>query len=232
MNFRSKVLTISTEAAETKIHLHPPLTEAREIQLPNFDKPAFWFKFEKPQELKQVPELLLDKQPIYSLRRNSKLTTIITIPEGYYTLDSLREQVIREQYHFQKSKFKIKRKSEGYYFTSKVDLMLDREFYEKLGLPEVINKDKFYELKSLPNKPLFLFCDIINSHNSYTGFEISGEAKLKPSNLLAVLPSENYPSLEVENSSLPLNQIILRTEDEKGVKPQFNETILFSLKIT
>ena len=179
-----------------------------------------------------MPELLLDKQPIHSLRRNSKLTTIITIPEGYYTLDALREQVVREQNHFQKSKFKIKRNSEGYYFTSKVDLMLDREFYEKLGLPEVINKDKFYELKSLPNKPLFLFCDIINSHNSYTGFEISGEAKFKPSNLLAVLPSENYPSLEVENSSLLLNQIILRIEDEKGVKPQFNETILFSLKLS
>ena len=60
MSNRSKVLTI-TEAAETKIHIHPPLTEAREIQLLNFHKPAFWFKFEKPQEIKQVPELLLDK---------------------------------------------------------------------------------------------------------------------------------------------------------------------------
>ena len=225
-------MTITTEAAETKIHLHPPLTEAREVQLLNFHKPAFWFKFERPHEIKQVRELLLHKQQIYSLRRNSTLTTIITIPEGYYTLDSLREQVVREQYYFQKSKFKIKRNSEGYYFTSKVDLMLDRGFYKQLGLPEVINKDKFYELKSLPNKPVFFFCDTINSHNSYTGFEISGEAKLKPSNLLAVLPSENYPSLEVENSCLPLNQIILRVEDEKGVKPQFNETFLFSLKIS
>ena len=80
------------------------------------------------------------------------------------------------------------------------------------------------------NNPLVVFCDIINSHNSYTGFEISGEAKLKPSNLLAVLPSENYPSFEVENSSLPLNQIILRIEDEKGVKPQFNENISFRTK--
>ena len=44
--FRSKFLTI-TEAAETKIHLHPALTEVREIQLLNFHKPAFWFKFER-----------------------------------------------------------------------------------------------------------------------------------------------------------------------------------------
>ena len=113
-----------------------------------------------------------------------------------------------------------------------MDLLLDREFYKHLDLPEVVNKDKFYEIKSLPNKPLFLFCDIINSHNSYTGFEIFGEVKLKPSNLLAVFPSENYPSLQVEKSSLPLNQIILRIEDEKGVKPQFNYTIIFSLKIS
>ena len=101
----------------------------------------------------------------------------MTIPEGYYTLDSLREQVISEQYHFPKPKFKIKRNSEGYYFTSKMYLMLDREFYKQLDLPEVINKGTIYEVRSLPNKPLFLFCDIINSDNSYTGFEISGEVK-------------------------------------------------------
>ena len=41
--FRSKFLRITADAAETKIHLHPALTEAREIQLLNFHKPAFWF---------------------------------------------------------------------------------------------------------------------------------------------------------------------------------------------
>ena len=80
--FGNKVLTITTERAETKIHLHPTLTEAREIQLLNFHKPDFWFKFERPQEIKQVPEALIDKQAIDALRQNSKLALIMTIPEG------------------------------------------------------------------------------------------------------------------------------------------------------
>ena len=41
---------------------------------------------------------------------------------------------------------------------------------KQLNFPEVIYKGKFYDIKSLPNKALFLFCDIINSHKSYTGF--------------------------------------------------------------
>ena len=103
---------------------------------------------------------------------------------------------------------------------------------KQLNLPEVIRKGKFYDIKSLPNKPLFLFCDIINSHKSYTGFDNYGEAKLKPSNLLAIFPSEHYLSLEIDKIRLPLNQLTLRIEDESGKKPQFNENITFSIEIT
>ena len=103
---------------------------------------------------------------------------------------------------------------------------------KQLNLPEVIRKGKFYDIKSLPNKPLFLFCDIINSHKSYTGFDNYCESKLKPSNLLAVFPSEHYPSLEIDKIRLPLNQLTLRIEDESGEKPQFNESITFSIEIT
>ena len=87
---------------------------------------------------------------------------------------------------------------------------------KQLNLPEVIRKGKFYDIKSLPKKPLFLFCDIINSHKSYTGFDNYGESKLKPSNLLAVFPSEHYLSLEIDKIRLPLNQLTLRIEDESG----------------
>ena len=111
-------------------------------------------------------------------------------------------------------------------------MILDREFYKHLNLPEVIHKGKIYDIKSLPNKPLFLFCDIINSHKSYTGFDILGEVQLKSSNLLAVFPSEHYPSLEIDKIRLPINQLTLRIEDESGEKPQFNESITFSIEIT
>ena len=113
-----------------------------------------------------------------------------------------------------------------------MNVLIDREMKKQLNLPGVIRKGKFCDIKSLPNKHLFLFCDIINSHKSYTGFDNYGESKLKPSNSLAVFPSEDYPSLEIEKSRLPLNQLTLIIEDESGEKPQFNESITFSIEIT
>ena len=87
---------------------------------------------------------------------------------------------------------------------------------KQLNLPEVIYKGKFYNIKSLPNKPQFLFCDIINSHKFYTRFDIYGEVQLQPSNSLAVFPSEHYPSLEIDKIRFPLNQLTMRIEDERG----------------
>ena len=212
------VLTITTSSSETKVMLNPPLTEGGEIKFLSFHKPTWWFKFEKPQEIKESG-------------KPSK--TIFTIPKGYYTLEPLRKEIQKEQYSFEaKPKLKIKSSSEDYYLLSKINVLIDREMQKQLNLPEVIRKGKFYDVKSLPNKPLFLFCDIINSHKSYTGFDNYGEAKLKPSNLLAVFPSEHYPSLEIDKIRLPLNQLTLRIEDESGEKPQFNENITFSIEIT
>ena len=212
------VLTITTPSSETKVLLKPPMTEAREIKFLSYHKPTWWFKFEKPQENKE-------------LGKPSK--TIFTIPKGYYTLESLRKEIQKEQYSFEaKPKLKIKSSSEGYYLLSKINVLIDREMQKQLNLLELIYKGEFYNIKSFPNKPLFFFCNIINSHKSYTGFDNYGESKLKLSNLLAVFPSEHYPSLEIEKSRLPLNQLTLRIEDESGEKPQFNESITFSIEIT
>ena len=95
------ILTITTKTAATKVSLYPALTEACEIKLLNFHKPTLWLKFNRPQEIKQL-EGPLDKQGIERQRNISKL--IITIAEGYYTLESLQEQIIREQYNFPKPK--------------------------------------------------------------------------------------------------------------------------------
>ena len=156
------VLTIAF-SSETKVLLKPPLTEAREITFLSYHKPTWWFKFEKPQEIKEL----------------GKPSKTFTIPKGYYTLESLRKEIQKEQYSFEaKPKLKIKSSSEGYYLLSKINVLIDREMQNQLSLPEVIHKGKFYDIKSLLNKPLFLFCDKINSHKSYIGFDNYGEVQL------------------------------------------------------
>ena len=47
------VLTITTPSSETKVLLKPPMTEAREIKFLSYHKPTWWFKFKKPQEIKE-----------------------------------------------------------------------------------------------------------------------------------------------------------------------------------
>ena len=95
------VSTITTSSSETKVLLKPPMTEAREIKfLRSYHKPTWWFKFEKPQEIKE-------------LGKPSK--TIFTIPKDYHTLESLRKEIQKEQYSFEaKPKLKIKSISEDY----------------------------------------------------------------------------------------------------------------------
>ena len=107
------VLTITTSSSETKVLLKPPMTEAREIKFLSYHKPTWWFKFEKPQEIKE-------------LGKPSK--TIFTIRKGYYTLESLGKEIQKEQYSFEaKPKLKIKSSSEGYYLLSKINVLIDRE---------------------------------------------------------------------------------------------------------
>ena len=107
------VLTITTSSSEKKVLLKPPLTEVREIKFLSYHKPTWWFKFEKPQEIKEL---------------GKPWKTIFTIPKGYYTLESLRKEIQKEQYSFEaKPKLKIKSSSEGYYLLSKINVLIDRE---------------------------------------------------------------------------------------------------------
>ena len=122
--------------------LKPPLTEARKIKFLSYHKQTRWFKFEKPQEIKEL---------------GKPSNKIFTIPKGYYTLEILRKEIQKEQYSFEaKPKLKIKSSSESYYLLSKINALIDIEIQRQLNRLEVIHKGKFYDIKSLPNKPLFL----------------------------------------------------------------------------
>ena len=60
---KPSVLTITIQIAETKVTQwqYPPLPEAGKSQLLNIHKSTLWFKFNWPQEIKQLgSEKLLD----------------------------------------------------------------------------------------------------------------------------------------------------------------------------
>ena len=86
----------------------------------------------------------------------------------------------------------------------------------------------------ISDKPLYLMCDLIESKSSYSNITSFDEnVELNPSQLLAVIPSNNYPCIKVQQTKNPLNYFTLSILDEKGGKPNFNnEDIRVHLKIS
>ena len=92
-----------------------------------------------------------------------------------------------------------------------------------------------YIPKALNTNPFYLMCDLIESKSSYSNCCIpEGEnVKLKPSQLLAVIPSQNHPCLRVLQTKNPVNYFDLFILDKKGRKADLNnEPIRIYLKIS
>ena len=72
--------------------------------------------------------------------------------------------------------------------------------------------------------PYYLMCDLIESKSSYSNCCIpSAETEeLKPSQLLAVIPSQKYPCLRVPQTKNPVNYFTLLILDEFGKKAKLN----------
>ena len=89
--------------------------------------------------------------------------------------------------------------------------------------------------KATHRNPFYLMCDLIESKSSYSNCCIpNGEnEELKPSQLLAVIPSQKHPCLRVPQTKNPVNYFTLWILDEKGRKVNLNnEPFRIYLKIS
>ena len=83
--------------------------------------------------------------------------------------------------------------------------------------------------------PYYLMCDLIEPKSSYSNCCIPEglNEELKPSQLLAVIPSKNLPCLRVPPTKNPVNYFTLWILDGKGKKADLNnEPFRIYLKIT
>ena len=173
---------------ETRVYLDPPLNGIKEIQLLDCNIPKCVLIFDEPQKVFK-----------------SHKTDYFTIPSGSYTLKSLQYLFINDS---NKPKLLIIRNEKSNFLMSsnEFNVWLSEGLQKALSLPEIIRPGTSCPISIINNKPMKILCNLIDSKYSYSTASKSGDhIKIVPSNLLAVVPSQNYPSLPVQQIRHPIN---------------------------
>ena len=85
-----------------------------------------------------------------------------------------------------------------WFIKSSSKVKLGKELHTKLGVPETLTVYKPYPLQWKKPPSFLVYSNMVNSHFSYSN-NFGSKSIPTPSHLLAVVPSENYPSVLVEN---------------------------------
>ena len=106
---------------------------------------------------------------------------------------------------------------------SKNSIGISEELSKKLSIVDYSTIGRIYAT-SWPYHQYYVYCNIGTS-NSALGQITRVDGKLKPTNLLAVVPSksEKYPSISIKVENHPINYLTLSVLDENGNKPNFND---------
>ena len=188
--------------SETRIYLDPPLENIREIQLLDCNI--------------QTKRLINFKgqQAITDERQGH----VLKIPPSTYSLVD-----IQSIFHNYTDNLKLTingNNNVGYLFSNKnYNIKLTRDLQVNLGLPEIINPRKIYPINIQIKEPLRLMCNIVDNRMSYMNKSKNGGLlKLTPSQLLANIPSKDYPTIPVRKYDTLINHFdltILNAEFKK-----------------
>ena len=200
----STILAINTQDPKTRVVFSQPLRSISEIQLVDYDFPETFETFETDQTIKS----------------SDGSNTLLTISAGGYSFKTLRTVFIISNLGVV-----IHPTSKGYCIISKdKDVVVSRELAKRLDISRYLFANKYYPI-SWPFYKYHVHCDIGASSSVLGQITTAGEdAKLSPTNLLAVVPSKSgiYPSIPIQTENYPINYLTLSVLDENGNKPNFS----------
>ena len=208
------MLSITMYDSETGIYLDPPLKNLREIQLLDCNiqtKRLINFK---------------DRQTILDEKNKGFI-----IQPGTYSLRGIQSIFINDP-EVEKITI-IETDTVDYLYSNKnTKVKLTRGLAVGLGVPEVINPGKLYPINIQFKEPLRLMCSIVDNKSSYMNNTKYGElVKLAPSNLLANIPSKDYPAIPIQKYESPINHFDLTILDNEWKKLNLGGLpITFSLR--
>ena len=216
---------------ETRVYLNPPFSKPIQyIEVIECHAPSEWFT------LNEIGEVAVP------VKENSNY--LLTLTSGEYSLESLQWmfEYVKHQSH-------VSIMNDGtrfYLFSHKYDkVLLSKELADCLGVPEMLMKHKAYTIHRPIKKVVKVYCDLIEEHSLYendvpkvremkrSSALKEGSINITPSQLLAVVPSQNYPRLQVSKTKNPINYFTVKIFDENGNKINLiNEPIRIQLKLS
>ena len=209
------MLSITMYDSETRIYLEPPMKNIREIQLLDCN-----IKTKRLINFK-------DQQILY----NEKNQAVIIIQPGTYSLRDIQSIFIKDT---DREKITIiETDTIDYLYSNKnFKVKLTRGLSFGLGVPEIINPGKLYPINIQIKEPLRLMCSIVDNKSSYMNKTKYGElVKLSPSQLLANIPSKDYPTIPVRKYESVINHFDLTILDNEWEKLDLKGSpITFSLR--
>ena len=203
MKEMSTILTIITKDPKTRVIFDQPLRSISEIQLVDYDFPDPFVEFEKKQ----------------TITRHEDGNELLSLRPGKYTFNTLYtilDHVV--------SGVSMHKSYKGYHLMSHKGISISEELSKKLSIVDYSTIGKIFAI-SWPYHQYYVYCNIGTSNSALGHITTVANGKLKPTNLLAVVPSksEKYPSIPIKDENHPINYLTLSVLDENGNKPNFND---------
>ena len=199
----STILTINTNKSETRVIFNQLLQSISEIQLVDYDFPEEHVEFKKEQTITNSD----DGNELLALRPgNYSFNTLYTILDHSVSGISMHKSYT------------------GYHLMSKnKGIGISEELSKKLSIVDYTSIGRISTL-SWPQHQYYVYCNIGTS-NSVLGQITTAGGDLKPTNLLAIIPSKSgkYPSMPIQVENHPINYLTLSVLDENGNKLNFND---------
>ena len=198
----STILTINTNKSETRVIFDQPLRSISEIQLVDYDFPDPFVEFKTEQTITNSD----DGNILLALRPGKySFNTLYTILD--HTVSGLS----------------MHKSYTGYHLMSQNMIGISEELSKKLGIIDYTSIGRVSTL-SWPHHQYYVYCDIETSNSVLGQVTTTSSGNLKPTNLLAIIPSksEKYPSIPIQVENHPINYLTISVLDENGNKPNFN----------
>ena len=196
------MFSITMYNSETRVYLEPPLKYVRELQLLdcNVKNPRL-FVF---RNIEQITD--------------SSDNKLVVINPGTYSINDLKILIsITEK---GKNIMIFTGDNINYLINNKsFDIKISDGLQKYLGLPQFLKRNIIYEINVNINEPLRLMCSIVDNRMTYitSGGNVS-DIKLMPSNLLANIPSQDYPTIPVRKYDNLINYFDLAILDAEWKK--------------
>ena len=200
----STLLTINTNKSETRVIFDQPLRSISEIQLVDYDFPESFEEFKTEQTIK----------------KSDGSNTLLTIKPGNYSFKMMQtvfaHSVSGVDFHIS---------VKGYHLISRnEDVVFSKELSKKLDVISYLPLGKIFSI-SWPSHKYYVYCNIETSNSVLGQITTIASGNLKPTNLLAIVPSKflSCQPIPIQVENQPINYLTLFVLDENGNEPNFND---------